>query len=151
MKPHRLVLIAATALALALPLAAEKKAIVPPEFAPKPGAPALLFSPGILVDGTLYVSGEMGTDLKTRQIPDSFDDEAKNALDSIGLILKGAGMSYSDVVSVTIYLSDMELFGKMNKVYTTYFQEPRPARATIGVAKLASPKGHIEISVIARR
>jgi 2-iminobutanoate/2-iminopropanoate deaminase len=60
-------------------------------------------------------------------------------------------MSYSDVVSVTVYLSDMDLFGKMNAVYTTYFKDPKPVRATIGVAKLASAKDHIEISVIARK
>jgi 2-iminobutanoate/2-iminopropanoate deaminase len=63
----------------------------------------------------------------------------------------GAGMSYSDVVSVTVYLSDMDLFGKMNAVYATYFKDPKPVRATIGVAKLASAKDHIEISVIARK
>jgi 2-iminobutanoate/2-iminopropanoate deaminase len=144
-------LLVAAALALAAPAFGQHKAIVPAEFAARDGAPAPLFSPGILVDGTLYVSGEMGTDLKTRQIPDDFDQEVKNALGSIGLILKEAGMSYSDVVSVTIYLTDMELFGKMNAIYTTFVKEPRPVRATVGVAKLASPKGHIEVSVIAKK
>jgi 2-iminobutanoate/2-iminopropanoate deaminase len=139
------------ALSLAAPLAADKKVfVVPAELAPQPGA-AALFTPGILVDGTLYVSGEMGTDLKTRQMPDNFEDEVKNALGTIGLILKKAGMDYTDVVTVTVYLSDMELFGRMNAVYATFFKDPRPARATIGVAKLASPKGHIEISVIAKK
>jgi len=93
----------------------------------------------------------MGTDLKSRQMPDNFEDEVRNALGSIGLILKKAGMDYNDVVSVTVYLSDMELFGRMNAVYSTIFKEPRPARATIGIAKLASPKGHVEISVIAKK
>jgi len=141
----------AAALLLALPAMAEHKVIMPPELTPAPGAPAPLFSPGILADGTLYVAGELGTDLKTRQIPDDFDQEVKNSLGTIGLILKQAGMSYADVVSVTVYLSDMDLFQKMNAVYATFFKDPKPVRATIGVAKLASPKARLEISVIARK
>ena len=134
-----------------LPAMAEKKIIVPAEFAPRPGAPTPNFSPGVLVDGTLYIAGQMGTDLKTRQIPDSFESEVTAALDSIGIILKEAGMTYSDVVSVTVYLTDIELFGRMNAVYIARFPEPRPARAAIGVAKLAIPKAHIEISVTAKK
>jgi 2-iminobutanoate/2-iminopropanoate deaminase len=136
----------------AAPAMAEHKVIMPPELTPAPGAAAPLFSPGILADGTLYVAGELGTDLKTKQIPDDFDQEVKNSLGTIGLILKEAGMTYTDVVSVTVYLSDMDLFAKMNAVYATFFNKaPKPVRATIGVAKLASPKAHLEISVIARK
>ncbi|HWE51516.1 MAG TPA: RidA family protein [Bryobacteraceae bacterium] len=140
----------AAMLLLALPALAEHTVIMPPELAPAPGAAAPMFSPGILADGTLYVSGELGTDLKTRQIPDEFEQEVKNSLGAIGLILKKAGMDYSSVVSVTVYLSDMELFARMNAVYATFFKDPRPARATIGVAKLANAKARIEISVIAK-
>jgi len=143
--------ILAAMLLLALPAMAEHTVIMPPELAPAPGAAAPLFSPGILADGTLYVAGELGTDLKTKQIPDDFEQEVKNSLGTIGLILKKAGMSYSDVVSVTVYLSDMDLFARMNAVYATFFnKESKPVRATIGVAKLANAKAHIEISVIAR-
>jgi 2-iminobutanoate/2-iminopropanoate deaminase len=152
MKLSYLTLAPIIALVLALSAkAAEKKVIIPAELTPQPGAPAPLFSPGILVDGTLYVSGQLGTDLKTKQIPDSFDDEVKNSLNTIGLILKQAGMGYQDAVSVTVYLSDMELFPKMNAVYGTYFKEPRPARATVAVSKLALPRAHVEISVTAKK
>ena len=58
---------------LALPLAAEKKVISPPEFA----GGTTNFSPGILVDGTLYVSGQVGQDLKTKQSPADFETEVK--------------------------------------------------------------------------
>jgi hypothetical protein len=58
--------------ALTIALHAEKKVINPPEFAPAAGAPAPMFSPGILVDGTLHVAGQIGSDLKTNAIPDSF-------------------------------------------------------------------------------
>lgn len=145
------VLFGAAAVLLTSPAMADHKAVVPAELAPAPGAAAPMYSPGILSDGTLYVSGELGTDLKTKQIPDDFEQEVKNSLGAIGLILKEAGMSYSDVVSVTVYLSDMDLFARMNAVYATYFKDPKPVRATIGVAKLASARAHIEISAIARK
>jgi 2-iminobutanoate/2-iminopropanoate deaminase len=132
---------------LALPLAAEKKIVIPPEMT---GSKAP-YSPGILVDGTLYCSGQIGQDLKTGQLPAEFEAEVKTVLDRIGLILKAAGMTYKDVVSVQVYLTDMDLFARMNAVYTTVFPEPRPARATVGVAKLALPAAHIEISVTARK
>jgi 2-iminobutanoate/2-iminopropanoate deaminase len=53
------------------------------------------------------------------------------------------------VVSVQVYLTDMDQFQKMNAVYTTYFKEQRPARTTVGVSKLAAPEAHIEITVTA--
>jgi 2-iminobutanoate/2-iminopropanoate deaminase len=131
---------------MALPLAAEKKVIAPPEFA-KGGN----FSPGILADGTLYVSGQLGQDLSTKQVPADFEAEVKVALSNVGLVLKAAGMDYKDVVSVQVYLTDMELFQRMNAVYTTVVAEPRPSRTTVGVAKLALPAAHIEVTVTARK
>ena len=132
---------------LALPLAAEKKVIVPPEFA---GATAN-FSPAILVDGTLYVSGQVGRDLKTKLFPADFESEVKTVLGNIGIVLKAAGMTYKDVVSVQVYLTDMDLFPRMNAVYTTFFPDPRPSRTTVGVTKLAAEAAHIEITVTAKK
>ena len=110
-----------------------------------------MFSPGVLVDGTLYISGMMGSDPATGQFPDTFEDEMKRALDNAGAVLKAAGMGYDDVVAVTVYLSDMDLFQRMNTVYATYFHDPRPTRSTVGVAKLANAKGHVEITITARK
>ena len=125
--------------------AADKKVIQPKEFAT--GRP---FSPGILVDGTLYVAGQTGSDLKTSKRPDEFEAEVKTCLDNIGIILKEAKMDFGDAVTVTVYLTDMELFPRMNAVYTTYFKDPRPARTTVGVAKLVGTS-KIEITVTARK
>lgn len=127
------------------PVGAEKRVIQPPEF--PAGRP---FSPALLVDDTLYVSGQIGADLKTGQIPEKFEDEVRQCLNNIGLLLKAGGMSFSDVVSVQVYLTDMSLFQRMNEVYVTYFPEPRPTRTTVGVAGLAG-KARIEITVTARR
>lgn len=135
-----LLLLAALALG-----AAQKRVIQPREF-PKGGP----FSPAILVDGTLYVAGQVGRDLKTGKAPAEFEAEVRQTLDNIGLILKEAGMSFDDVVAVNVYLTDISLFQRMNAVYTTYFKEPRPARTTVGVTKLAG-EFRIEITVTARK
>jgi len=124
--------------------AADKKVIQPKDF--PTGRP---FSPGILVDGTLYVAGMTGSDLKTGKAPEEFEAEVRQALDNIGLVLKEAGKGFADAVAVQVYLTDMELFPRMNAVYTTYFKEPRPARTTVGVAKLVGT-ARIEITVTAR-
>ena len=129
---------------------AEKRVVAPLEFG-RQGSAVLPFSPGILIDGTLYVSGQVGGDLKTRTIPQDFDTEVKTCLDNIGIILKAAGMTYDDVVSVQVYLTDMSLFQRMNAVYASIFKEPRPSRTTVGVAKLAAAGARLEISVTARR
>lgn len=128
-----------------IPLLAEKKIIQPKEF--PTGGP---FSPAVLVDGTLYVSGQIGRDLKTQKVPEDFEAEVRQVLDNTGIILREAKMSYADVVSVQVYLTDMELFSRMNAIYTTYFKTDRPARTAVGVVKLAAPGAHIEITVTAR-
>jgi 2-iminobutanoate/2-iminopropanoate deaminase len=132
-------------LGLTTPVLAEKKIIQPKEFAA--GGP---FSPAVLVDGTLYVSGQIGRDLKTQKVPENFEAEVRQVLDNTGIILREAKMNYEDVVSVQIYLTDMELFSRMNAIYTTYFKADRPARTTVGVVKLAAPGARIEIAVTAR-
>ena len=140
-----------TGVLLSGPLAAAKKVIAPREFTPAKGATAPPYSPGILVDGTLYISGQIGQDLKTGDIPADFEAEVKLCLERIGIVLKAAGMTYQDVVAVQVYLTDMELFQRMNAVYTSVFQEPRPSRTTVGVTRLAAAKAHIEITVTARK
>ena len=123
---------------------AQKKVIQPKDF--PTGRP---FSPGILVDGTLYIAGQTGTDVKTGKLPEEFEAEVKQALENVGAVLKEAGMGFENAVAVQVYLTDMDLFQRMNAVYTTYFKDPRPARTTVGVARLAGP-AHIEITVTAR-
>jgi reactive intermediate/imine deaminase len=125
--------------------AATKKIVHPKEF--PTGRP---FSPGILVGDTLYVAGQTGSNLKTGQIPQEFEAEVRQTLDNIGLVLKEAGMTFDNVVAVQVYLTDMDLFQRMNAVYTTYFKEPRPTRTTVGIAKLVGT-AKIEITVTASK
>ena len=133
-------------LALAVSAAAATKKVIQPKDFPT-GRP---FSPGILIDDTLYIAGQTGADLKTGQLPEDFDAEVKQCLENIGLVLKEAGMTFDDAVAVQVYLTDMSLFPRMNAVYTTYFKEPRPARTTVGIAKLVGT-ARIEVTVTAHR
>src|SRR5580658_8754955 len=122
------------AVAILPPVAFSQKIVIaPPEFAGQ-GSDATPFSPGILDGGTLYVSGEIGADLKTRKIPPDFETEMKTCLENIRLILKAADMDFQNLDSVQIFLTDISMFGRMNVVYASMIKEPRPARYTIGVA-----------------
>jgi reactive intermediate/imine deaminase len=142
----RLLSAAVFAAMLTVPLSAAPKKVIHPKEFPQ-GRP---FSPGILVGDTLYVAGQTGSDLKTGKIPDEFEAEVRQTLDNIGLVLKEAGMSFDNAVTVQVYLTDMSLFPRMNAVYTTYFKEPRPARTTVGIAKLVGT-ARIEITVTASK
>jgi 2-iminobutanoate/2-iminopropanoate deaminase len=122
----------------------EKKIILPTGAKPSGN-----WSHGILVDGTLYISGMGGEDANGK-IPDDFEAEVKQSLDNIGAVLKTAGMSPADVVSIQVYLTDKATFQRMNSVYRSYFQDPRPTRTTVVVAGLLGP-GRIEITATARR
>jgi 2-iminobutanoate/2-iminopropanoate deaminase len=125
-------------------LGAEKTVIRPP--GAEPGG---AWSHGILVDGTLFVSG-MGGEDAAGKIPASFDAEVKQSLANIDAVLKQAGMSSADVVSVQVYLTDGALFERMNATYKQFFKEPRPTRTTVVVAKLVG-QGHVEITATARK
>jgi 2-iminobutanoate/2-iminopropanoate deaminase len=132
-------------LSIALVLSgSDRKVIHPKEF--RSGLP---FSPGILIDGTLYVSGQVGNHPETGKLPADFEAEVRQTLDNAGLVLKEAGLSFDDVVSVQVYLTDMELFQHMNAVYVGYFKKIRPTRTTVGVAKLVGPC-RIEITITAK-
>lgn len=140
-------------LMLLIPLATSgqtRRAITPPEFEGQ-GSDRVPFSPGILVGDTLYVSGQIGVDLRTRKIPDDFEAEIKTCLQNIRIVLKAAGMDYENIDSVQVYLVNMDHFARMNAVYASMIKPPRPARATVGVTQLAVPNAHIEISAIAHK
>jgi 2-iminobutanoate/2-iminopropanoate deaminase len=107
--------------------------ITPPGADPKSAAP---FSSGVLVNGTYYVSGSLGVDPATGKVPADAEAEAHLVLDSVKQTLARAGLNMADLVSVTIYCTDLDLYEKFNAVYRSYFQDHYPSRAFIGVAKL---------------
>jgi len=137
-------LAAASLVAAGLPQSSAKRAINPPGT-----AEGLPFSNGILVGNTLYVAGQEGA-VNGKLAEGGIGAQTEAALNNIKKIVEGAGLKMTDVVSVTVYLADLSEFGDMNKVYKTFFPEPRPARATVQVAALVS-NARIEISAIAVR
>lgn len=131
-------------LCTSLALGATKKVILPKGAAPNAG-----WSYGILTDGTLYVSG-MGSEDAAGKIPATFEAEVKQSLDNINAVLKEAGMTPADVVSIQVYITDAALFDRMNTTYKAYFKDPKPARTTVVVSKLVGA-GHVEITATARK
>ena len=93
------------------------------------------YSGAVQVGNTLYLSGEIGTDTNN-QIPDTPEAEATLLLDSIQKTLKDAGFTMDDLVTVTVYCSDVKHYDSFNKVYRTYFKQELPARAFIGAGTL---------------
>ncbi len=107
--------------------------VTPPGADPKTAAP---YSSGVMVKGTFYLSGHLGIDPATGKVPGDAEAEAHLVLDAVKLSLQRAGLRMADLVSVTIYCTDLDLYDKFNAVYRTYFDDHYPSRAFIGVAKL---------------
>ena len=114
-----------------------------------PDAPAAVgpYSQAVYAGGTLYVSGQLPVDPKTGEMPTSVAEQTRQSLTNIGVILKEAGLDFSDVVKATVYLTDMGTFSEMNAVYAEFFTKDMPARVCCEVAAL--PKGaSVEIDAI---
>ena len=112
--------------------------------------PSAPYTPGILAGDTLYVSGLQGSDPRSGDLPKDFTEELRRCFENVGLVLKAAQMNYRNVVSVQIYLTDMNQFGKMNSIYREYFKDPLPARTALGVAAL-SLGARVEVAVTAKK
>jgi 2-iminobutanoate/2-iminopropanoate deaminase len=117
------------------------------------GAPEPIgaYSQGRFIADTLYLSGQIGTDPQTGQLVNTnIHAETEQVMANLQAILAEAGMEWSDVVSTTIYLTDLDHFKVVNTVYSKYFDGVFPARVTVQVAGL--PGGaRIEISMIAHQ
>ncbi|XP_077126982.1 2-iminobutanoate/2-iminopropanoate deaminase isoform X2 [Ranitomeya variabilis] len=108
-----------------------------------------VYSQAVVVDKTMYVSGQLGMDPASGQlVPGGVKNEAKQALVNMGEILKAAGCDYSNVVKTTVLLADINDFNDVNDIYKQFFRSNYPARAAYQVAAL--PRGgRVEIEAIA--
>lgn len=116
------------------------------------GVPAgLPFSTAVKFGNFMFLSGLIGTDLKTSELvsPD-MGEQTKQCLETLGLILRQAEMDYSDVVSCTVYLTDLEDYSEMNKAYSAYFPKDPPARTCVQAVKLVR-EAKVELSFIAAK
>ncbi len=125
------------------------KKVIETEYAPAPIGP---YSQAILVNQTLYTSGQIAINVKNGELVTSnIIDETEQVMQNLKEVLHAADMNFEDVVKSTIYITDMDDFVEINKIYGSYFNEKSaPARETVQAAKL--PKNvHVEISLIAIR
>ena len=106
------------------------------------------YSQAILVNGTLYISGQIPVNPADGTVPSGIAAQAHQSLKNIGAILKAAGMGYENVVKTTVLLADIADFKAVNAVYAEYFTADKPARACFQVAALPMGVG-IEIEAIA--
>ncbi|MBC7884583.1 MAG: RidA family protein [Saprospiraceae bacterium] len=119
---------------------------------PKAPAPVGPYNHSVLVDNTLYVSGQIAINhAEGTLVVDSIEAETHQVMKNIGYILKEAGMTYENIVKCSVFVSDMEMYGRINDVYATYFDDATaPARELVEVANL--PKYvNVEISCIAAK
>ena len=124
------------------------KKIINTSKAPAPIGP---YNQAVMTGNLLFVSGQVAIDPATGNIEASgIAEETAMAMKNIGAILAEAGMSFSNVIKTTIFLSDMSLFNAVNEVYGRYFTGNFPARETVAVKGL--PRNvNVEISMIAAK
>jgi reactive intermediate/imine deaminase len=104
-------------------------------------APAAIgiYSQAVRVDKTVYLSGQIGLDPNTMQMVEGIEAQIHRVFQNLRAVAGAADSSLNDVVKLNIYLTDINNFSKVNEIMTSYFHQPYPARAVVGVAAL--PRG----------
>lgn len=114
-------------------------------------APAAVgpYSQGVQVGNLLFTSGQIPLVPETGELISDIEKATRQSLDNVKAILEEAGSSLEKVVKVTIFVADINDFGKINEIYAEYFSNHKPARSLVEVSNL--PKGGvIEIEAIAQ-
>ena len=122
----------------------EKKVIVS-EKSPAAIGP---YSQAIEVNGMVFTSGVIPVDPQTGVIPATIEEQANQAFSNLKNLIEASGATIDKVIKTTVFIKEMNDFGKINEIYATYFKEPFPARSCVEVARL--PKDLlIEVEVTA--
>ena len=114
-------------------------------------APAAIgtYSQAVHVGDTVYVSGQIALDPATMQMAEGIEAQIHRVFKNLAAIAKAAGLGLDRAVRMTVYLTDLGHFAKVNEIMAQYVGQPYPSRAAIGVASL--PRGAlVEIDAIAR-
>ncbi len=106
------------------------------------------FSEGYIAGNILYAAGQQGSDAQGKVTGTDITLQTTNTIAAIEKIVKKAGFQMTDIVSVTLYITDLNNVPKMNEVYKKLMPDPKPARATIQVAGLI---GGAKIEISANR
>lgn len=108
------------------------------------------YSQAVLVDDTLYVSGNIPVNPATGDIADGIVHQSKQVFENMKAVLNEAGMGFENVVKTTAFLTDLSNFATFNEIYASYFVAPYPARSCVEVSKL--PKNVlVEVECIAKK
>jgi reactive intermediate/imine deaminase len=104
-------------------------------------APAAIgpYSQAVQAGNTVYMSGQIGLDPVSMTLADGLEAQAVRVFENLKAVAAAAGGSLNDAARVTIYLTDLANFAKVNELMAKYFSQPYPARATVGVKEL--PRG----------
>ncbi len=106
------------------------------------------YSQAIEAGGFVFCSGQIGVDHKTNKLATGIEAQTKQALNNLREVLKSAGIDFTCVAKMDVFLSNMNDFQKMNDIYGSFFQSKPPARQTVEVSALPQ-SALIEISCIA--
>jgi reactive intermediate/imine deaminase len=112
-------------------------------------APAAIgtYSQAVRVGDTVYLSGQIGLEPQTMQLADGLEAQAHRVFRNLEAVAKAAGLGFEHAARMTVYLTDLAQFPKVNEIQAQYMREPYPARATVGVAQL--PRGAlVEIDLV---
>lgn len=108
------------------------------------------YSQAVLVDDTLYVSGNIPVNPQTGDVADGIVNQSKQVFENMKAVLNEAGMDFENVVKTTAFLTDLSDFATFNEIYASYFVAPYPARSCVEVGKL--PKNVlVEVECIAKK
>lgn len=108
------------------------------------------YSQAVLVDDTLYVSGNIPVNPATGDAADGIVNQSKQVFENMKAVLNEAGMGFENVVKTTAFLTDLSNFATFNEIYASYFVAPYPARSCVEVSKL--PKNVlVEVECIAKK
>lgn len=94
------------------------------------------YSQAVNINGTVYLSGQIPLNPETMALVDGSENQIHQVFKNLRAVVKASGGNLNDVVKLTVYLTDLALFAKVNEIMAEYFDEPYPARAAVGVAEL---------------
>jgi len=123
------------------------KRIVQTESAPRAVGP---YSQAVAADAMVFTSGQLGVDMQTGKLADGVEAQAKHAMLNLGQVLAAEGLTYQNIVKVTVFVTDLSYFAAVNAVYQSFFSGDYPARSCVQVAALPL-SGAVEIECIAVR
>jgi reactive intermediate/imine deaminase len=97
------------------------------------------YSQAVRCGSTVYLAGQIGLDPATMEMTAGIDQQIRRVLENLQAVAIAAGGSLNDVVKLTVYLTDLGNFARVNEIMATFFSAPYPARAALGVSSL--PRG----------